>query len=116
MISHNRSNMSKHFQQLCSNKQYSGSQWRSQEFSTGGGGGGVVIERSEVGIFFLKIRLSKWNFCTLNVMSRSRLCVVAQTSPFPFYSPINGVGGGGGGRMVPCALPFCYASAGTIDC
>ena len=44
------------------------SQWRSQDFSTGGGGGGGQNTEGRVGRFLLCVCVSKLHFCTLNVI------------------------------------------------
>ena len=45
------------------------SQWRSQDFSTGGGGGGGKARK--VGRVGIQIRVSKLHFCTLKVLGKS---------------------------------------------
>ena len=78
-------------------------QWRSKDFFFWGGGG-----QREVGIF-LKVCVSNLHFCTLNVMGRGRLCVVAQTNPVPFFFFLALQSTGG--AMAPlCPPPLSYTS------
>ena len=72
------------------------SQWRSQDFSTGGGGGGGSPYHREN---FWKFVYQNDILCTFNYIFRGKLCVGARPIPYLFYSPING--GGWNGLLVP---------------
>ena len=95
-------------------------QWRSQDFSTGGGGGRGQSAKGKEGREIFENSCIKMAFfffwhikCNCKVgLYRASYVYWLRPIPYPFYSPINR--GGGGGGVVPLCPHHFNALCGHV--